>query len=565
MSDQNAMENQGTPPKRVESKWNRRSVLKGLAGVPIVGAALAGAMDASGSAKKQKEKILSTLNINAAPPPPVGSMSGDPIKLGIIGFGIRGPQLCRALGFATKEWLQSAKEAHQENPNDTRLKSFLEQENLNVKITAICDLFEVRAQECMDSFSDEQTKVKSYRTHQELLEKSDVDAVVIATADHWHAPIAMAAIQAGKHVYVEKPMTHHISETYALKEAVENSDIVFQVGHQHRQTQSFLTAQDVIAKNVLGHISLIQCNTNRNSDNGAWQYDIHEKASPQTIDWPQFLGNVPDRPFNKEHFFRWRKWWAYGSGLSGDLMTHDYDRINCVLNMGIPKYVAASGGIYTHRDGRNVPDVYQVNMEYPDFTSGEPSEKTRGMTLVYSATLGNQQNRSTLLMGTDGTMELGNSLSIYADARSERFNQMIEDGTINPDIPIYSYDPAANSADGVTSATSKYFADKGLLWTYRDGRRVDSTMLHLKEWLSCIRNGGTPSCSIKEGFQEAISAHMAGVAYKIGRRVEWDAKANQIIALPGEDLDRILLDDSENMYHGIMSPSALTAVNIKGV
>ena len=374
--------------------------------------------------------------------------------------------------------------------------------------------------------------------------------MIIATADHWHAPIAIAALEAGKHVYVEKPMTHNIAETYALREAAKNSSAVFAVGHQHRQTQSFLTAQDVIKKNILGHISLIQANTNRNSDNGAWQYHIHKKASPQTIDWQQFLGSAPEIPFNKEHFFRWRKWWAYGSGLSGDLMTHDYDRINCILEMGIPRYVTASGGIYTHRDGRNVPDVFQVNMEYPEFVTGASTEKTRGMTLMYSATLGNQHGRKTLLMGNDGTMELGNSLTIFADPRSERYKPTVRKYGIRPGDPIYSYNPASDQVDGITSATSKYFADKGLLWTYRDGKLVDSTFLHIKEWLSCIRNGGSPSCGIKEGFEEAITAHMAGLAYKIGRRVEWDPVKEEIITMPGEDPDQILLADTDNIYLG---------------
>ena len=98
------------------------------------------------------------------------------------------------------------------------------------------------------------------------------------------------------------------------------------------------------------------------------------------------------------------------------------------------------------------------------------------------------------------------------------------------------------SSDLVTSATAKYFANKGLLYTYRDGKRVDPTFLHMREWLSCIRNGGTPSCGIKEGFEEAISSHMAGLSYKIGRRVKWDREAGKIIALPGEDLDAILTD-----------------------
>ena len=207
--------------------WSRRDMLKGLAGIPVIGAVFwAGAAKAS-KLKDSREEILNTLNINASPPPDTGPMSGDPIRLGIIGFGIRGPQLCRALGFATKGWISNMKEAAAKNPNDTRLQSLMEQENLNVQITAVCDLFDVRAQEAADSFSTDDVKVKIYKHHEELLKDKNVDAVVIATADHWHAPIAIAALEAGKHVYLEKPMTHNIAETYALKDAVERTGKVF--------------------------------------------------------------------------------------------------------------------------------------------------------------------------------------------------------------------------------------------------------------------------------------------------------------------------------------------------
>ncbi len=529
--------------------WSRRDWLKGIAAVPITGTLWwAGATKAT-SRKNQRNAILETLNINASPPPPSGSMEGDPIRLGIIGFGIRGPQLCRAIGFATKSWLESMEAAQRENPNDQRLTTFLEQEDLNVQITAVCDVFDAHAREAVESFTTDDIKVKSYKYHEDLLADNNVDGVIIATPDHWHAPIAMDALRAGKHVYVEKPMTHNIKETYDLRDAVVSSGKVFQVGHQHRQTQSFLTAQDVIQKNILGHVSLITANTNRNSDNGAWQYTIHPEANPQTIDWDRFIGNAPMTDFNTEHFFRWRKWWAYGSGLSGDLMSHDYDRINCVLKMGIPKSVTASGGIYTHRDGRNVPDVMQVNMDFPDFTTGTSQEsgKEKGMTMVYSATLGNQFSRGTTLMGHDATMELGNSLTIYPDQRSTRFAEMLESGQINSNLPIYQYDPASSGLDGVTSATAKYFADKGLLWTYRDGRRVDSTHLHLREWLSCIRNGGTPSCDIVAGFEEAITSHMGGISYKLGRRIDWDEEKGEIVPVEGYDLDEVLLVNEEKV------------------
>jgi hypothetical protein len=214
--------------------------------------------------------------------------------------------------------------------------------------------------------------------------------------------------------------------------------------------------------------------------------------------------------------------------------------------MGIPKYVTASGGIYTHRDGRNVPDVMQVNMDFPEFSTGSSQEegKEKGMTLVYSATLGNQFDRGTTLMGHDGSMELGNVLTIYADPRSTKYKDLIAEKRIDPAVPIYQYDPSADGVDAVTSATAKYFANKGLLWTYRDGKRVDSTFLHIREWLSCIRLGGNPSCGIQEGFEEAITAHMAGLSYKLGRKIEWDAATEQIISLPGEDLDAILLENS---------------------
>jgi predicted dehydrogenase len=530
------------------SKWSRRNILKGLGGIPLLGAAAWAGSRFSRELTSKRETILETLDITAAPPPPTGPMSGDPVRVGIIGFGGRGTHLCRSLGFITKETLEEFAEYAAINPHDTRLKDFLAQEDLNVHLAGVCDAFEVRVQEALDSFSTESNKIKHYRTYEDMISSPDIDAVIIATPDHWHGPIAIAALEAGKHVYVEKPMTHNIAETYALRDTALSTDKVLMVGHQHRQTQSFLTAQEVINKDVLGHISLVQTNTNRNQDKGAWQYDIHEDASPETINWQQFLGSAPQVPFNTEHFFRWRKWWAYGSGLSGDLMTHDYDRINCVLKMGIPDSVTSSGGIYTHRDGRNVPDVMQICMDYENPRNARGNGDTRqGMTLVYSATLGNEFTRSTKLMGHDGTMELGNRLSIYTDPGSTRYAPLIEAGTFQPEIPVYEYDPAAIGGDAVTSASSAYFADKGLLWTYRDGKRVDSTFLHLREWLSCIRNGGKPSCGIEEGFEEAITAHMGGISYKLGRRVYWDARQEQIVPIDGYDLDEVLLADVEKL------------------
>jgi predicted dehydrogenase len=527
--------------------WTRREALLGLGSIPILGTVWwAGASGTVGK-KRERETILEQLNIQPSLPSAVPAVSGKPVRVGIIGFGIRGEQLCRSLGYATDEWIAAMEEASAEAKREgrpfTALEDFRNQEPLNVQITGVCDVFDVRAEKAMRSFGTEDAPVKRYNTYTEMIRSGEVEAVVIATPDHWHAPMSIEALNNNVHVYVEKPMTHNLTETYALKEAAANSRAAFQVGHQHRQTLSFKTARDIVEKEILGHVSLITTNTNRNDDNGAWNYDIHPEASPQTIDWQQFLGSAPEIPFNKNHFFRWRKWWAYGSGLSGDLLTHDYDRLNCVLKMGIPKSVMASGGIYTHRDGRNVPDVLQANMEFPDFSTGSTQRKgkEKGMTFTYSATLGNGFNRPTMLMGHDASMELGNRLTIWPDGGSTRYAEQLEAGKMSPQSPIYNYNPAASALDGVSSATSQYFADKGLMWTYVDGKRVDSTFLHMREWLSVIRNGGTLSCGIQEGFDEAIAAHMTGLSWKLGRRIEWDREGQQVIPIEGVNLDAVLL------------------------
>lgn len=165
------------------------------------------------------------------------------------------------------------------------------------------------------------------------------------------------------------------------------------------------------------------------------------RATRRPLTGELFLGNAPKIPFNAEHYFRWRKWWAYGTGLSGDLLTHDYDRINCLLEMGIPASCNASGGIYTHRDGRDVPDVFQVVMEYQNLLRvlRKKLEKEKGMTFIYSSTLGNQYDRGSLVMGHDATLDFGQQLIIHADPQSTRYKDMIEKGIVSLEVPMYAY------------------------------------------------------------------------------------------------------------------------------
>jgi predicted dehydrogenase len=382
---------------------------------------------------------------------------------------------------------------------------------------------------------------KRYRHYRDLLAADDVDAVIIAAPDHWHGTMAMDAARAGQHGYLEKPMSWTVPETYMIRDTVKQSGVTFQFGHQGRQTDSYIRAQQIIAKNILGHISLIEVCTNRNDPNGAWVYQIHEKASPDTIDWKQFEGD-PDRireymdymkangleryvgpesrdKFDLKRFFRWRCWWDYSTGLSGDLLTHEFDAVNQILGVGIPHSATSSGGVYFFKDGRTVPDVLQTSFEFPD----------RNLTMLYSATLASQRFRGKVFMGHDASMELSSSLTVKVDPRSTRYQEQIKAGIIKPDTPFITYVPGQADVDTVSSATELYFAQRGLLYAYVNGKRYDTTYLHIREWVDCIRSGLKPSCDIDAAFEEAIAAHMGTRAFLEGRTMYWDKEKEEIV------------------------------------
>ncbi len=525
-------ENKKSSPQD-SSGISRRDIIKGLVTLPAVGGVLYGAYQKRKYEGVLKSSLFSEIGVNPGMNPSNQSNTvkrDHQIRLGIIGFGIRGEQLTRAAGFATESWMKTQQERAEASGNNIALTTFLEQDDLNIVFNGVCDVFEVEAENARKTVSVNNLQAKTYRHWKDLIHADDIDAVIIATPDHWHAPMAIEAARAGKHVYVEKPLTHQMQETYDLYDIVKKTGIVLQLGHQFRQTESYGKARELIRKNVLGKITMVQTNTNRNSPNGAWQYPIHPEASEKTIDWEQFLGNAPQVPFNKDHFFRWRKYWAYGTGLSGDLLTHDYDAINQILNLGIPRYVTASGGIYFFKDGREVPDVFNVLFEYPE----------RDLTFQYSATLANEYSRPNVIMGHDATMEVGNTLMVYPDRRSTRYEKMIDEGKIDLELPLFSYTSGAEGLDAITSATERYFASKGLLYTFKNGKRVDVTHLHIADWLDSIRTQSQPACNIDYGFEEAVAAHMGTLSLKLGRKVEWDHERNFFANVSWDEVIQVL-------------------------
>ncbi len=517
-------------------KINRREALKGFATVPVLGAFAYGVWRKKKLDHYRSHALSKELNMSSSPAmEPKKIWDGEAFRLGIIGYGIRGHQLLKGAGFAHPEEIQAWKDGAAKNSNDKRFNDYQEQDNLNIVVNGICDLFDVRAEQAMEASANVNREgfggtpgqtAKRYKDYRDLLKAEDIDGVIIAAPDHWHAKIAIDAAKAGKHIYVEKGFTRTIEEVFAVRKAVKEAGIVFQLGHQGRQTESYIKAEEAVEKGLVGDINMVEVCTNRNSPNGAWVYDIDPKGIEQTIDWKKFEEPCEVKhPFSPERFFRWRCWWDYGTGLSGDLLTHEYDAINQVIKMGIPETAISSGGVYFYENEkhfvnevREVPDVWNVVMEYPQ----------KNFSLLYSATLANNRDRGKVIMGHDGHMELGNNLTVYACRESTRYKEEIKSGLIDPEVPIYSYIPGRKNVDAVASATEQYFAGRGLLYTYRGGKRVDTTHLHIKEWIEAVRENKQASCNIDQAFEEGISAAMATISYKEGRKITWDKDKEEI-------------------------------------
>jgi predicted dehydrogenase len=510
-----------------KSPMKRRTLLKALAGVPVLGVFAFELLEKRAYDFEKKNRILKDLELDKLSIPEIQPLGkGDLLKIGLIGFGNRAVSHANGLGYMHPEDVEKRK------LNGT-LEDWIFQDDLNIAITGICDVFDLHAERGLATANNtvraggakpSGLPVKRYRTYQEMLDDKNIDAVMIATPDHNHAPITVAAAKAGKHIYCEKAPAHSEAQMFDVYDAVKNSNIVYQLGHQVPQSVVFQQAKDIIRKDILGKITLIETTTNRNTADGAWIRNLDANGNPKpgdekTIDWDQWLGPAPKVPFSLDRYYNWTKFFDYDIGLIGQLFTHEFDAVNQLLHIGIPKSVVSSGGIYFWKDNREMADMLHCVFEYPD----------KDLTLLYSASLSSSRTRGRVFMGHDASMELGNSIDITADRDSTRYKKQIEAGMIDTSGPMISFNPTSGKVDAVTSATEKYYAARGLVSTNINGRVVDVTYLHIREWINCIRNGKTPSANIEMAFQEGITCVMAHRAYVEKRRMEWDPVNRKIV------------------------------------
>ncbi len=270
-----------------------------------------------------------------------------------------------------------------------------------VKLIAACDLYDGRLTKAQEEWGEEEPIVTT-RDYREILARDDVDAVIVAVPDHWHRKISIDAMRAGKAVYLEKPMVHSLDEGPELIRVQNDTGQTLEVGSQGMSSLGNEKAKELYEQGVIGELNYAEGFWARNSPNGAWQYEIPEDASPETVDWDTFLGDAPKHPFDPVRFFRWRNYYDYGTGVSGDLFVHLFSSLHFVVGSNGPNKIQATGGLRFWKDGRDAPDVVLGMFDYPETEHHPPFNLSLRCNFV-DGTSGSTYLR---LVGNEGSMDI---------------------------------------------------------------------------------------------------------------------------------------------------------------
>ncbi len=358
------------------------------------------------------------------------------------------------------------------------------------------------------------------RNYQELLSRSDIDAVAICAPDHWHAQMAVDIMKAGKAVYIEKPIVQKVEDGHRIIEAQQQTGQIAIVGSNGFRSPLYQKAKELIRSGVIGQLNVVESTVYRNDAVGAWQYSLPSDASPETIDWKAFLGPAPDRPFDADRFFRWRKYWDYGTGVSGDMFVHRLSGLHFMLDSMGPVQIAAMGGVQFWNDGRETPDVLTALLDYPETASHS------AFTLILKANFSDGSGGpSYRFVGSEGVLEIGwrdlhvqtfrrrpptesalvegyNSVRTFASDQREQFVKEFRQYHSGPNAPDrYDY-----------PAEMTYQAPDG----YND--RVD----HWGRFLNALRGNNDIIQDPTFGLRAAAPAILPNDCYRQGKVINWD-------------------------------------------
>jgi predicted dehydrogenase len=383
-----------------------------------------------------------------------------------------------------------------------------------VELVAVADVYEGRLTRAKEQWGNHLFTTRDYR---EVIARKDVDAVIVATPDHWHHTISIEAMKAGKDVYVEKPMVQRIPDAYPLIETQKQTNRILQVGSQRVSSIVYQKAKELLASGAIGQLNLIEAWWDRNSAQGAWQYSIPLDASPATIDWDRFLGRAPKRPFDATRVFRWRNYQDYGTGVAGDLFVHLFSGMHFVTGSMGPRRVFASGGTRFWKDGRDVPDVMIAFCDY-DAQGNLPAFN---LMLRVNFVAGSGDNSQFRFIGTEGMMTIGQGVTLQKVPREiepgysiDTFSKAQADAYLKKYKE--QYPKRAGNADSIRPNTEERFLPP---------RSYNDQQEHHRVFIEAVRTRKPVVEDATFGLRAAGPALLANASYFEHRVCQWDPVA----------------------------------------
>ncbi|CAN5746576.1 hypothetical protein BH24BAC1_BH24BAC1_04020 [soil metagenome] len=392
-----------------------------------------------------------------------------------------------------------------------------------VELVGVCDLYDGRLTRAKELYGSHLFTTRDYR---EILARPDVDAVIVATTDHWHDHISVDAMQKGKAVYCEKPMVHHIEEGQRVIDTQKKTGKVFQVGSQRQSSIVYEQAKKLYEAGEIGQLNMVEATMDRFSALGAWQYSIPPDASPQTIAWDRYLGDAPKVPFDPVRFFRWRNYRDYGTGVAGDLFVHLLTGVHFITSSLGPKRIMSSGGLTLWKDGRDVPDLIMSVLDYPQ-TAQHPAFQ-----LMMRANFADGSGGGSFIrmVGTEGEIRIGgndvtvkrqklaaapgyggwDSFSTFAEATQKEFVQQYE-----------AQYPAARP---------EMMAPKEM--TYTAPRGYSEHLDHWTNFFTSLRTGKPVIQDASFGLRAAAPSLAANKSYFEQKMVHWDPVKMKLAKAP---------------------------------